>query len=128
MEVAIGAPGGPYGSSPPVRGLRPATRQPPRLAFRATLSQLAEQNRAAEQPCLQILLLLSLGSKRRAEKAAISTRRAMWPAGAGTKLPCARDSALRRAAFCGNLTALPSHLVPAGRSVRVFISANPEGE
>lgn len=54
--------------------------------------------------------------------------RAMWPAGAGTKLPCPRDSALRRAAFSGNLTALPSHLVPAGRSVRVFISANPEGE
>lgn len=53
---------------------------------------------------------------------------AMWPAGAGTKLPCPRDSALRRAAFSGNLTALPSHLVPAGRSVRVFISANPEGK
>ncbi|KAF6131871.1 NACHT and WD repeat domain containing 2 [Phyllostomus discolor] len=52
----------------------------------------------------------------------------MWSAGAGTKLPCPRDSALRRAAFSGNLTALPSHLVPAGRSVRVFISANPEGE
>lgn len=52
----------------------------------------------------------------------------MWPAGAGTKLPCPRDSALRRAAFSGNLTALPSHLVPAGRSVRVFISANPEGK
>uniref|UniRef100_A0A9L0K2A7 NACHT and WD repeat domain containing 2 n=1 Tax=Equus asinus TaxID=9793 RepID=A0A9L0K2A7_EQUAS len=51
----------------------------------------------------------------------------MWPAGAGTKLPCPRDSALRRAAFSGNLTALPSHLLPAGRSVRVFISANPEG-
>lgn len=50
----------------------------------------------------------------------------MWPAGAGTKLPCPRDSALKRAAFSGNLTALPSHLVPAGRSVRVFISANPE--
>lgn len=55
-------------------------------------------------------------------------QRAMWPAGAGTKLPCPRDSALRRAAFSGNLTALPSHLVPAGRSVRVFISANPEGK
>ncbi|CAK7294802.1 NACHT and WD repeat domain-containing protein 2 isoform X1 [Vulpes vulpes] len=50
----------------------------------------------------------------------------MWPAGAGTRLPCPRDSALRRAAFCGNLSALPTHLVPAGRSVRVFISANPE--
>lgn len=52
----------------------------------------------------------------------------MWPAGASSKLPCPRDSALRRAAFSGNLAALPSHLVPAGRSVRVFISANPEGE
>lgn len=52
----------------------------------------------------------------------------MWPAGAGTRLPCPRDSALRRAAFSGNLNALPSHLVPAGRSVRVFISANPEGK
>ncbi|KYO45876.1 NACHT and WD repeat domain-containing protein 2 [Alligator mississippiensis] len=44
----------------------------------------------------------------------------------GGRLPCPRDSALRRAAFCGNLAALPSHLVPGGRSVRVFISANPE--
>lgn len=51
----------------------------------------------------------------------------MWPAGAGGKLPCPRDAALRRAAFSGNLSALPSHLVPSGRSVRVFISANPEG-
>lgn len=57
-----------------------------------------------------------------------SSLKAMWPAGAGTKLPCPRDSALRRAAFSGNLTALPSHLMPAGRSVRVFISANPEGK
>uniref|UniRef100_A0A6I8NWK5 NACHT and WD repeat domain containing 2 n=1 Tax=Ornithorhynchus anatinus TaxID=9258 RepID=A0A6I8NWK5_ORNAN len=46
--------------------------------------------------------------------------------GAGSRLPWARESALRRAAFCGNLSALPPHLVPAGRSVRVFISANPE--
>ncbi|XP_075608451.1 NACHT and WD repeat domain-containing protein 2 isoform X2 [Balearica regulorum gibbericeps] len=50
----------------------------------------------------------------------------MWPAGAGGRLPCPRDAALRRAAFSGNLSALPSHLVPSGRSVRVFISANPE--
>ncbi|XP_040443718.1 NACHT and WD repeat domain-containing protein 2 isoform X1 [Falco naumanni] len=50
----------------------------------------------------------------------------MWPAGAGGRLPCPRDAALRRAAFSGNLAALPSHLVPSGRSVRVFISANPE--
>ncbi|TFK14921.1 pre-mRNA-splicing factor 38B [Platysternon megacephalum] len=51
----------------------------------------------------------------------------MWPAGAAGRLPCPRDSALRRAAFSGNLSALPSHLAPSGRSVRVFISANPEG-
>ncbi|XP_075006643.1 NACHT and WD repeat domain-containing protein 2 [Calonectris borealis] len=50
----------------------------------------------------------------------------MWPAGPGGRLPCPRDAALRRAAFSGNLSALPSHLVPSGRSVRVFISANPE--
>ncbi|KAM6135885.1 NACHT and WD repeat domain-containing protein 2 [Phoenicopterus ruber ruber] len=50
----------------------------------------------------------------------------MWPAGAVGRLPCPRDAALRRAAFSGNLSALPSHLVPSGRSVRVFISANPE--
>ncbi|XP_017680183.1 PREDICTED: NACHT and WD repeat domain-containing protein 2 [Lepidothrix coronata] len=50
----------------------------------------------------------------------------MWPAGAGGRLPCPRDAALRRAAFSGNLSALPSHLAPTGRSVRVFISANPE--
>lgn len=52
----------------------------------------------------------------------------MWPAGAASRLPCSRDSALRRAAFSGNLSALPSHLAPSGRSVRVFISANPEGK
>lgn len=51
----------------------------------------------------------------------------MWPAGAGGRPSCPRDAALRRAAFSGNLSALPSHLVPSGRSVRVFISANPEG-
>lgn len=51
----------------------------------------------------------------------------MWAAGAGGRLPCPRDAALRRAAFAGNLAALPAHLVPSGRSVRVFISANPEG-
>ncbi|KAM4808251.1 NACHT and WD repeat domain-containing protein 2 [Rhinophrynus dorsalis] len=50
----------------------------------------------------------------------------MWPTGASSRIPCSRDSALRRAAFSGNLAALPSHLVPTGRSVRVFISANPE--
>uniref|UniRef100_A0A8D0GI68 NACHT and WD repeat domain-containing protein 2 n=1 Tax=Sphenodon punctatus TaxID=8508 RepID=A0A8D0GI68_SPHPU len=50
----------------------------------------------------------------------------MWPAGAGGKLPCPRDSAFRRAAFSGNLLALPAHLAPSGRSVRVFVSANPE--
>ncbi|MEE6462291.1 hypothetical protein FKM82_001542 [Ascaphus truei] len=50
----------------------------------------------------------------------------MWPSGAGSRLPCSRDTALRRAALSGNLSALPSHLVPTGRSVRVFISANPE--
>ncbi|XP_053922228.1 NACHT and WD repeat domain-containing protein 2 isoform X2 [Cuculus canorus] len=47
----------------------------------------------------------------------------MW---AGGRLPCPRDAALRRAAFAGNLAALPSHLLPSGKSVRVFISANPE--
>ncbi|XP_053314331.1 NACHT and WD repeat domain-containing protein 2 [Spea bombifrons] len=50
----------------------------------------------------------------------------MWPSGASSRLPCPRDSALRRAAFSGNLYALPPHLVPTGRCVRVFISANPE--
>lgn len=51
----------------------------------------------------------------------------MWAAGAGGRAACPRDAALRRAAFAGNLAALPAHLVPGGRSVRVFISANPEG-
>ncbi|XP_052538327.1 NACHT and WD repeat domain-containing protein 2 isoform X1 [Tympanuchus pallidicinctus] len=50
----------------------------------------------------------------------------MWAAGAGGRAACPRDAALRRAAFAGNLAALPAHLVPGGRSVRVFISANPE--
>ncbi|KAE8629352.1 hypothetical protein XENTR_v10000453 [Xenopus tropicalis] len=50
----------------------------------------------------------------------------MWPSGASSRFPCSRDSALRKAAFSGNLSALPSHLIPTGRSVRVFISANPE--
>uniref|UniRef100_A0A803KG76 NACHT and WD repeat domain containing 2 n=1 Tax=Xenopus tropicalis TaxID=8364 RepID=A0A803KG76_XENTR len=52
----------------------------------------------------------------------------MWPSGASSRFPCSRDSALRKAAFSGNLSALPSHLIPTGRSVRVFISANPEGK
>ena len=51
----------------------------------------------------------------------------MWAAGAGGRAACPRDAALRRATFAGNLAALPAHLVPGGRSVRVFISANPEG-
>uniref|UniRef100_A0A8C9FF70 Uncharacterized protein n=1 Tax=Pavo cristatus TaxID=9049 RepID=A0A8C9FF70_PAVCR len=51
----------------------------------------------------------------------------MWAAGAGGRAACPRDAALRKAAFAGNLAALPAHLVPGGRSVRVFISANPEG-
>ncbi|XP_075050871.1 NACHT and WD repeat domain-containing protein 2 [Mixophyes fleayi] len=50
----------------------------------------------------------------------------MWPSGASSRLPCSRDSAVRRAAFSGNLSALPPHFVPTGKSVRVFISANPE--
>nr|XP_060633820.1 NACHT and WD repeat domain-containing protein 2 isoform X1 [Anolis sagrei ordinatus] len=50
----------------------------------------------------------------------------MWPTGGAGKLPSPRDSALRRAAFSGNLSALPSHLAPSGRSVRVFVSTNPE--
>ncbi|XP_058049899.1 NACHT and WD repeat domain-containing protein 2 [Ahaetulla prasina] len=50
----------------------------------------------------------------------------MWPAGTAGKLAAPRDSALRKAAFSGNLSALPLHLVPSGRSVRVFVSANPE--
>ncbi|OCT99420.1 hypothetical protein XELAEV_18005200mg [Xenopus laevis] len=52
----------------------------------------------------------------------------MWPSGASSSFPCPRDSALRKSAFSGNLSALPSHLIPTGRSVRVFISANPEGK
>ncbi|KAK9399177.1 NACHT and WD repeat domain-containing protein 2 [Crotalus adamanteus] len=50
----------------------------------------------------------------------------MWPAGTAGKLPAPRDSALRKAAFSGNLSALPLHLAPSGRRVRVFVSANPE--
>ncbi|XP_018590871.1 NACHT and WD repeat domain-containing protein 2 [Scleropages formosus] len=50
----------------------------------------------------------------------------MWPSGAGSRLPCPRESALRRAVLSGDVLALPPHHVPAGRSVRVFISANPD--
>uniref|UniRef100_A0A803SVV2 NACHT and WD repeat domain containing 2 n=1 Tax=Anolis carolinensis TaxID=28377 RepID=A0A803SVV2_ANOCA len=50
----------------------------------------------------------------------------MWPTGGAGKVSSPRDSALRRAAFSGNLSALPSHLAPSGRSVRVFVSTNPE--
>ncbi|XP_048825840.1 NACHT and WD repeat domain-containing protein 2 isoform X2 [Brienomyrus brachyistius] len=50
----------------------------------------------------------------------------MWPSGVGNRLPCPRESALRRAAISGNIPALPPHHVPTGRSVRVFISANPD--
>ncbi|CAL8378220.1 unnamed protein product [Gadus morhua 'NCC'] len=50
----------------------------------------------------------------------------MWPTGAGTRPPCPRESALRRAAISGNVQALPPNHVPTGRSVRVFICANPD--
>ncbi|KAJ3585321.1 hypothetical protein NHX12_014042 [Muraenolepis orangiensis] len=50
----------------------------------------------------------------------------MWPSGAGSRPPCPRESALRRAAVSGNLQALPPGHVPLGRSVRVFICANPD--
>uniref|UniRef100_A0A8C5SA30 NACHT and WD repeat domain containing 2 n=1 Tax=Laticauda laticaudata TaxID=8630 RepID=A0A8C5SA30_LATLA len=50
----------------------------------------------------------------------------MWPAGTAGKAPAPRDSALRKAAFSGHLSALPMHLAPSGRSVRVFVSANAE--
>uniref|UniRef100_A0A674F1N1 NACHT and WD repeat domain containing 2 n=1 Tax=Salmo trutta TaxID=8032 RepID=A0A674F1N1_SALTR len=50
----------------------------------------------------------------------------MWPSGVGSRQPCLRESALRRAAISGNVLALPQHHVPTGRSVRVFICANPD--
>uniref|UniRef100_A0A8C2ITE3 NACHT and WD repeat domain containing 2 n=1 Tax=Cyprinus carpio TaxID=7962 RepID=A0A8C2ITE3_CYPCA len=50
----------------------------------------------------------------------------MWPSGVGSRQPCPRDSALRRAAISGNVLALPPFHVPTGRSVRVFICANPD--
>lgn len=54
------------------------------------------------------------------------TRGDMWPSGASSRVPCSRDSAIRRAAFAGNLPALPPHLLPTGKCVRVFLSADPE--
>ncbi|ROL47918.1 NACHT and WD repeat domain-containing protein 2 [Anabarilius grahami] len=50
----------------------------------------------------------------------------MWPSGVGSRQPCPRESALRRAAISGNILALPPFHVPTGRSVRVFICANPD--
>ncbi|TKS92903.1 WD repeat domain-containing protein 2 Leucine-rich repeat and [Collichthys lucidus] len=50
----------------------------------------------------------------------------MWPSGVGSRQPCPRESALRRAAISGNINALPPHNVPTGRSVRVFICSNPD--
>uniref|UniRef100_A0A8C4X592 Uncharacterized protein n=1 Tax=Erpetoichthys calabaricus TaxID=27687 RepID=A0A8C4X592_ERPCA len=52
----------------------------------------------------------------------------MWPAGVGSRLPCPRDSALRRAALSGNVSAISPHYVSTGRTVRVFISCNPDGK
>uniref|UniRef100_A0A673JFF9 Uncharacterized protein n=1 Tax=Sinocyclocheilus rhinocerous TaxID=307959 RepID=A0A673JFF9_9TELE len=52
----------------------------------------------------------------------------MWPSGASSRQPCPRESALRRAAISGNVLALPPFHVPTGRSVRVFICANPDGK
>lgn len=52
----------------------------------------------------------------------------MWPSGVGSRQPCPRESALRRAAVSGNISALPPHHVPSGRSVRVFICCNPDGK
>lgn len=113
-------PVGPYGRCPPARSVRHGARLR-LLRLEAALSRAAwgdRPSRTAEPRA----------GTRGSGDAGYSSLRAMWPAGAGTKLPCPRDSALRRAAFSGNLTALPSHLMPAGRSVRVFISANPEGK
>ncbi|XP_041121063.1 NACHT and WD repeat domain-containing protein 2-like [Polyodon spathula] len=50
----------------------------------------------------------------------------MWPTGVGSRLPCPRDSSLRRAALCGNVLAISPHHVPTGKSVRVFMCANPD--
>uniref|UniRef100_A0A8D0L3N5 Uncharacterized protein n=1 Tax=Sphenodon punctatus TaxID=8508 RepID=A0A8D0L3N5_SPHPU len=44
----------------------------------------------------------------------------MWPAGAGGKLPCLWDSEFWMAAFSRNLLALPLHLAPSSRNVRVL--------
>uniref|UniRef100_A0A9L0TH37 Uncharacterized protein n=1 Tax=Equus caballus TaxID=9796 RepID=A0A9L0TH37_HORSE len=109
---------GPYGRSPPAGGVRHGARRR-RLGLGAALSRAA----CGDRPSCSAE---ARAGARGADGGGYSSQRAMWPAGAGTKLPCPRDSALRRAAFSGNLTALPSHLLPAGRSVRVFISANPE--
>lgn len=35
---------------------------------------------------------------------------------------------MRKAAISGHINALPPHNVPGGRSVRVFICANPDGK
>uniref|UniRef100_A0A4W3IE44 NACHT and WD repeat domain containing 2 n=1 Tax=Callorhinchus milii TaxID=7868 RepID=A0A4W3IE44_CALMI len=48
----------------------------------------------------------------------------MWSV-PGSRLPSPRDSALRRAALAGAVSALPQHL-PGSRSVKVFMSSNPE--
>ncbi|KAK1175609.1 NACHT and WD repeat domain-containing protein 2-like [Acipenser oxyrinchus oxyrinchus] len=50
----------------------------------------------------------------------------MWPTGVGSRLPCPRDSSLRRVALCGNVLAMSPHHVPTGKSVRVFMCANPD--
>ncbi|XP_066576070.1 NACHT and WD repeat domain-containing protein 2 [Amia ocellicauda] len=50
----------------------------------------------------------------------------MWPTGAGSRASCPRDSALRRAALSGNVLGISPHHVPTGRTVRIFISANPD--
>ncbi|KAJ1214697.1 hypothetical protein NDU88_002315 [Pleurodeles waltl] len=104
-------PGGHAGSAPWPR--RPAAARSPGAPEEGGPSELS---RAGSTPL------------RRAGRKLPSAPGRMWPSAPGTRLPGIRDSALRRAAFSGNLAALPAHQVPTGRSVRVFISANPEGE
>ncbi|XP_078256221.1 NACHT and WD repeat domain-containing protein 2 [Rhinoraja longicauda] len=48
----------------------------------------------------------------------------MWSV-PGSRLPSPRDSALRRAALAGAVAALPQYL-PGSRSIKVFVSSNPE--
>ncbi|KAF3697888.1 NACHT and WD repeat domain-containing protein 2 [Channa argus] len=105
----------------------------PRDWMRTSLLTIEDRNREKDRAKCQSSSVTSIKSDDKSESTAgiedFNPRwksPPMWPSGVGNRQPCPRESALRRAVISGNINALPPHHVPTGRSVRVFICANPD--